>query len=189
MTTGCWSRPARACSRSSARTAAGASRPRDFPGIAVTAALRDPRDGAIYAALKHGHFGTKLHRSDDDGNTLDGDRRAGVSGRCRRRADAVPDLDAGGRRRRPARDGCGPARSRPGCSARTTAAKAGSSSSALWNVPERAKWFGGGYDDAGIHSISPDPRDARARVRRDLLRRRVGDAATTARAGRCAARA
>ena len=31
--------------------------------------------------------------------------------------------------------------------------------SALWNVPERAKWFGGGYDDAGIHTISPDPRD------------------------------
>ena len=31
--------------------------------------------------------------------------------------------------------------------------------SALWNVPEREKWFGGGYDDAGIHTISPDPRD------------------------------
>ena len=26
-------------------------------------------------------------------------------------------------------------------------------------MPERARWFGGGYDDAGIHSISPDPRD------------------------------
>jgi photosystem II stability/assembly factor-like uncharacterized protein len=26
-------------------------------------------------------------------------------------------------------------------------------------VPEREKWFGGGYDDAGIHTISPDPRD------------------------------
>ena len=33
---------------------------------------------------------------------------------------------------------------------------------ALWDVPERAKWFGGGYDDAGIHSISPDPRDSGA---------------------------
>jgi photosystem II stability/assembly factor-like uncharacterized protein len=29
----------------------------------------------------------------------------------------------------------------------------------LWDVPERAKWAGGGYDDAGIHSILPDPRD------------------------------
>jgi hypothetical protein len=31
--------------------------------------------------------------------------------------------------------------------------------SSLWNVPERKRWFGGGYDAAGIHSISPDPRD------------------------------
>ena len=30
----------------------------------------------------------------------------------------------------------------------------------LWNVPERQRWFGGGYDAAGIHSISPDPRDS-----------------------------
>ena len=42
----------------------------DFPGVAVTAALRDPRDGAIYAVLKHGHFGTKLHRSDDGGKSF-----------------------------------------------------------------------------------------------------------------------
>jgi len=32
--------------------------------------------------------------------------------------------------------------------------------STFWNVPERAKWFGGGYDEAGIHSVSPDPRQA-----------------------------
>ena len=31
--------------------------------------------------------------------------------------------------------------------------------SSLWNVPERKRWLGGGYDAAGIHSISPDPRD------------------------------
>jgi hypothetical protein len=30
---------------------------------------------------------------------------------------------------------------------------------ALWDVPEREGWFGGGYDEAGIHSVSPDPRD------------------------------
>ena len=28
----------------------------------------------------------------------------------------------------------------------------------LWNLPSRLKWFGGGYDDAGIHSVSVDPR-------------------------------
>src|SRR2546428_528318 len=35
----------------------------------VTAVLADARDGARYAALKHGHFGPKLHRSDDQGRT------------------------------------------------------------------------------------------------------------------------
>ena len=27
----------------------------------------------------------------------------------------------------------------------------------LWNRPERAEWFGGGYDVPGIHSICPHP--------------------------------
>ena len=40
-----------------------------FAGIPVTNALRDERDGVLFAALKHGHFGPKLHRSDDDGKT------------------------------------------------------------------------------------------------------------------------
>src|ERR1700726_2165703 len=39
-----------------------------FVGIPVTNVQRLP-DGVIYAALKHGHFGPKLHRSDDDGRT------------------------------------------------------------------------------------------------------------------------
>ena len=36
-----------------------------FPGVPVTNALTD--GGAVYAAIKHGHFGPKLHRSDDEG--------------------------------------------------------------------------------------------------------------------------
>ena len=40
-----------------------------FEGIPVTAALADARDGTLYAALKHGHFRPKLHRSDDGGRT------------------------------------------------------------------------------------------------------------------------
>jgi hypothetical protein len=32
---------------------------------------------------------------------------------------------------------------------------------ALWDVPQRKKWFGGGYDQPGIHSILVDPRDPR----------------------------
>ncbi len=35
----------------------------DFLGDNVTLTLTDPRDGSRYAALDHGHFGVKLHRS------------------------------------------------------------------------------------------------------------------------------
>ena len=35
----------------------------DFLGDNVTLTLTDPRDGRHYAALDHGHFGVKLHRS------------------------------------------------------------------------------------------------------------------------------
>jgi hypothetical protein len=40
-----------------------------FAGARVTNAMVDPRDGAIYASLDHGHFGVHLHRSDDGGAT------------------------------------------------------------------------------------------------------------------------
>jgi hypothetical protein len=40
-----------------------------FLGDPVSAVLADPRDGALYAALELGHFGVKLHRSDDGGRT------------------------------------------------------------------------------------------------------------------------
>ncbi|MBL8898669.1 MAG: exo-alpha-sialidase, partial [Planctomycetes bacterium] len=31
-----------------------------FRGVNVSMCLLDPRDGALYAALDHGHFGVKL---------------------------------------------------------------------------------------------------------------------------------
>ena len=39
----------------------------DFVGDNVSMVLHDPRNGTLYAALDHGHFGVKLHRSTDDG--------------------------------------------------------------------------------------------------------------------------
>ena len=41
----------------------------DFLGDNVALTLTDRRDGCTYAALDHGHFGVKLHRSDDRGAT------------------------------------------------------------------------------------------------------------------------
>jgi hypothetical protein len=39
----------------------------DFLGDNVTLTLTDPRDGQRYAALDHGHFGVKVHRSNGNG--------------------------------------------------------------------------------------------------------------------------
>ena len=131
-----------------------------FAGSPVTAALRDPRDGALYAALKLGHFGTKLHRSDDNGRSW---RELA--------APAFPPDTAGspslfqiwtleaGAAQQPGRLWAGalPA----GLFRSDDRGESWRLVSALWNVPERANWFGGGYDDAGIHTVSPDPRDPR----------------------------
>jgi hypothetical protein len=129
-----------------------------FPGVAVTATASDPRDGAIYAVLKHGHFGPKLHRSDDGGRTF------GEIGSPAFPADAAGapsvfqywTLETGGTHR-PDRLWMGaiPA----GLFHSDDRGASWQFIKSLWDVPERTKWFGGGYDDAGIHSVSPDPRD------------------------------
>jgi photosystem II stability/assembly factor-like uncharacterized protein len=130
----------------------------NFPGVAVTAALADPRDGALYSVLRHGHFGSKLHRSDDDGRSW-----------TELPAPAFPaeaagspalfqvwTLEAGGAGEKSKLwAGALPA----GLFVSADRGEHWQLVSALWNVPEREKWFGGGYDDAGIHTISPDPRD------------------------------
>jgi hypothetical protein len=130
-----------------------------FAGIPVTNALRDARDGVLFAALKHGHFGPKLHRSDDDGKTW----RELPAPAFPADAAGTPSLfqvwtlEPGGRHH-PDRLWIGaiPA----GLFRSDDRGESWELVSSLWNVPERARWFGGGYDDAGIHSISPDPRDA-----------------------------
>ncbi|HTV37975.1 MAG TPA: hypothetical protein VMF12_16215 [Xanthobacteraceae bacterium] len=130
-----------------------------FAGIPVTNALRDGDSGVIYAALKHGHFGPKLHRSDDDGATW----REIATPTFPADAAGAPSLfqmwtlEPGGRAR-PDRLWIGaiPA----GLFRSDDRGESWQFVSSLWNVPERARWFGGGYDAAGIHSVSPDPRDA-----------------------------
>src|ERR1043166_6817495 len=67
-----------------------------FPGVAVTNVLR--ADGVTYAAVKHGHFGPKLHRSDDNGRTWPELAAPAFPRRCRRCAVAVSNLDHGNRR-------------------------------------------------------------------------------------------
>ncbi len=144
-----------------------------FSGVQVPMLLPDARDGTLYAAVEHGHFGTKFHASCDGGATWEEracpayppkpDALAEVL--CPMRQTPVPwslekiwSLEAGGMSE-PGVLWCGTI---PGGLFRSSDAGASwSLVESLWNHPARAKWFGGGYDWPGIHSICVDPRDPR----------------------------
>ncbi len=126
----------------------------------VSAVLHDPRDGALYAALRLGHFGTKLHRSDDGGEswTEVGVPALPAEGENPKALDMIWTLAAGG----PEEPGVLWAGTLPAALFRS--ADRGVTWQVvrgLWDVPERARWVGGGYDDAGLHSVLVDPRDPR----------------------------
>lgn len=139
----------------------------------VTNVLADARDDAIYAALNHGHFGDKLHRSDDAGRSFE---EIGTPTYPERPADREPDLcpmrkveipwklnlawcvEAGGVDQ-PDMLWCG---TLPG--GLFMSRDRGSSwelNMPLWDNPGRKEWFGGGYDVPGIHSVCVDPRDSK----------------------------
>jgi len=147
--------------------------PPAFAGLHVPIVLTDPRDGAWYAAIHHGHFGAKLHRSDDAGATwteitppaFPPKPPDAPDVRCPMRGIPIPwsvqqiwSLEAGGPDQ-PGRLWCGTI---PGALFRSDDRGASwELVTGLWNRPERAKWMGGGYDYPGIHSILVDPRDSR----------------------------
>lgn len=140
-----------------------------FLGDNVSLVQHDPRDGAWYAALDHGHFGAKLHRSRDRGATWE---EIGVP--------AYPTPPEG----HVEKDFLGreiPWRLirfwalAPGSAAQPGLLWAGTIPGglfrsedhgdtwqlveSLWHMPERRKWAGGGADAPGLHSICVDPRD------------------------------
>jgi ligand-binding sensor domain-containing protein len=142
-----------------------------FEGDNVPMMLADERDGALYATVSLGHWGTKLHRSRDDGATwqeipapkyppkpegeVDIDPIRGQE--VLWNLDLIWSLESGGAQK-PGRLWCGTV---PGGLFRSD--DHGDSWSlvrSLWDRPERKKWSGGGLDRAGIHSIWVDPRDA-----------------------------
>jgi len=136
-------------------------------GVPVPAVLHDPRDATTYAALDHGHFGTKLHRRDPGGEWAeiavpeypaqpDGEidvepfRQIPIPWTLR----LLWTLEAG------ADDAPGRlwAGTIPGGLFRSD--DRGDSWSlvrSLWDDPRRRQWTGGGYDYPGLHSVSIDP--------------------------------
>ncbi len=135
------------------------SGPPAFLAEPVTALLEDPRDGTLYVALQHGHFGCKMHRSSDGGASWEE-----IPTPTYPVSDApdAPALEmiwslAPGGKDQPGKIWCGTI---PG--GLFVSHDRGSSweiNRPLWDQPSRPNWFGGGYDHAGIHSIIVDPRD------------------------------
>ncbi len=135
---------------------------RHFLGEPVTAVMRDAATGTLLAALNLGHFGVKLWRSDDDGATW---REVAAPKYPEKPADSTDKndwnlkviwaLESG------KKPGIAWAGTLPGGLFRSTdGGESWALMRGLWDRPERAEWFGGGYDHPGIHSICVDPRNA-----------------------------
>ena len=136
----------------------GTSRSLGFLGDPVCALLQNPVDGALYAALNLGHFGAKLHRSEDAGKAW---QELPLPAYPPGEGDDAPSLKfiwtlAGGGAKQPQRLWAGTLPG--GLFFSDDRGQSWELVESLWNQPSRGEWFGGGYDDPGIHSINVDDR-------------------------------
>lgn len=141
-----------------------------FLGDNCSAILADSRDGARYVALDHGHFGVKLQRSRDGGVSW---HEIAAPTYPQKPDDEEPWTDPFGReipyslelawvleaghRDAPGELWCG---TMPGGLFRSSDhGDSWTLVQSLWDNPLRRKWFGGGADYPGIHSLCVHPSD------------------------------
>jgi len=143
-----------------------------FLGDNCTVIMHDPRNGELTAALNHGHFGIKMHRSRDGGETwneiatpkypekpADYVSKSPVEGKPADWALKLIWSLAPGGGGEPGVVWCG---TLPGGLFKSeNRGESWELNRPLWDNPLREQWFGGGADQPGIHSICVDPRDAR----------------------------
>jgi hypothetical protein len=144
-----------------------------FVGDNCTLVMHDARSGDLIAALNHGHFGIKMHRSRDGGTNWN---EIATPQYPAKPADYTPKATplegkaadwslklvwalAPGGADEPGVVWCG---TLPGGLFRSEdGGDSWTLNRVLWDDPRREEWFGGGADHPGIHSVCVDPRDAR----------------------------
>lgn len=146
-----------------------------FVGDNCSMVLADHRGGkkSWLAALDHGHFGAKMHRSRDEGKTWEeveapkypekpADYKPREGANLSKPVDwatrLVWALETGGADE-PDVLWCG---TLPGGLFKSTDGGATwKINEPLWYMPEREEWFGGGAELPGIHSVCVHPRDSK----------------------------
>jgi len=136
-----------------------------FEALPVTHATIDERNGILWVALDHGHWGCKLHRSKDGGATWEEvEAPKYPEGATRPPDDETPATTSyiwivqPGGKDQPDRVYVG---TEPG--GLFVSDDGGDSfqlMETLWNQPSRDNWFGGGRDHPGVCSIIVDPRNS-----------------------------
>lgn len=136
-----------------------------FLGSPVSIMLVSKDNRTIIAALNLGHFGVKLHRSTDGGDTwaeLTPPQFPKVEGGEKDpKAPAVSQIWAlaWADPKDPKALWCGTAPA--GLFHSSDLGATWTLNDALWSSPERERWFGGGTVDSAMHAICVDPRSAK----------------------------
>ena len=142
-----------------------------FVGDPVSQLLPDPRDGRLYAALNLGHFGVKMRVSEDEGRSFrelaapayppaapaadasGNGASAGVGNEDGPSVDLLWCVEAAGPEPGTLFVGTIPG----GLFRSDDGGESWALNEALWKVPGRERWFGGGYPQPGIHSVLVEP--------------------------------
>ena len=129
-----------------------------FVGDPVTQILPDTGNGTMYVALNLGHFGPKLHRSSDQGLTWQ-ECSSPSFPKQSDNPDEGQSVELIWTIEKGAGDDLWTGTVPAGLFRSRDKGDSWEFIDSLSSLPASSEWFGGGFDEPGIHSICIDPRD------------------------------
>ncbi|MGX5175118.1 WD40/YVTN/BNR-like repeat-containing protein [Aliikangiella sp. IMCC44653] len=132
-----------------------------FEGVPVTSFVINSADGVCYAGLNHGHFGVKMHRSADWGETWqEVSAPAYPKAEEPDKGESVELIWSLAFARPENSDELWLGTVPGGLFYSNNGGKSWTLNQSLFDYQQQHEWFGGGYDKPGIHSICVDPRNS-----------------------------